>query len=338
MGYNLLLVSGDNLLLVDGASQLLLVQNQPPDTPVITSLMGAANGGVADLALGGALVAPFSDPNVGDVVSAIGIRRKVGAGAYEYYNGTTWVAGATTKIAQAVAGYTFAAGKFASDGTVYQVGVRYEDASGDSSAWSTDITVTGSQPPSTIVTDPVSPVTTTNTPTVGWSFSDPEGYAQERARVIIEHGAYSTTPGSGTQDVDSGDLVSSPLRTWTCTATLANGVTYRAFVYTKATDTQAAAWAYRTFTLTLTPPSAPTMAVTPDAAQGRTAIAVTATHVLADFTAEQALVEYELDDGTWATVRGAPVTLDVAGHATVYDNEAPLNRARNYRATIIAEP
>lgn len=307
-----------------------IVHNAAPNQPAITTVMGAANGGTADLAAGGAIVVPFTDPDAGDTPSAIYLRRKVGAGAWEWYNGATaaWQA-AEVKIAQAVSGFTWPAAKFA-NGTTYQLGVAYEDALGVKSPYSADFTVTGGLAPTVSVDAPADPVTTTSFPVVEWTMADAEGDDQERVQLRIEHGAFGIAPGAGIQDYGPADIVSATDRDHQVPVELIHGTTYRAFVRVRANG-QWSGWAYRTFTMNLTRPSAPTIVVTEQPDLGRTRIVVTGTHVAAAFPGASAVVKW-LDGAVWREVRDGEAAYDGALSATIYDVEAPLNRTRIYQA------
>lgn len=317
-----------------------LVINTAPTAPTLVAPANAASTNLANA--GGTFDWTFADADAGDTQSAWAMRRKVaGAPAYEYWNVGTgawqstevWNPGTTD-------GYTFAAGLW-TNGATYQWSVATKDASGTAGPYASDFTLTVGQPATVTVTAPTGSVTNTSRPTVAWSLSDPEGDPQQTYEVRVESGAYGTTPGAGTAVWSTGELASVAARSHTVGIDLTNGTTYRAFVRVK-TAGQYSAWAYSTFTLALTPPAAPTLAVSNDAANGRVALTVTAGHAEASFPSSVATIERSDDGGTtWATVRGADAVAlpgtPSATPQTVYDYEATPGVLTRYRAKTVSD-
>lgn len=312
--------------------------NAAPNAPV---LVAPANASTQDLAAGFTFDWTFSDPNAGDTQSSWAMRRKiVGAPSYEYWNATTGLWQGTEVFNSGVTdGYTFASGKW-TNATTYQWSVATKDAAGSTGPYASDFTVTTGSAPTTTATAPSGSVTTTTRPTITWSLSDPEGDPQQTYEVRVESGAYGSTPGSGTNVVQSGEVSSVDARAWTVTLDLTNTVTYRAFVRTKAGG-QYSSWAFTTFTLNLTAPSAPSIATSWDEANGRSVIQVTGTHATASFPSTTFRVEASDDNEvTWETIRNGEAAGNGTPGATAvtfYDYEAPLNTDRAYRAITIAE-
>ena len=309
--------------------------NLPPTAP---TLVAPANAAVENLAAGFTFDWTPNDADTGDTQSAYAFRRKIsGAGSYEYWNASTsawqssevWNTGTATEV-------TFAASKWV-NGNIYNWSVATKDAAGLAGPYASDFTVTGNAPPTVTPTAPTGTVTDTSRPAVTWSFSDPEGTAQQRYEVIIETGAYGTTPGSGTEVYDSGEVTSTATSV-TPNVDLADDTTFRAFSRVRS-GSQWSAWGYTTFTLDLTPPGAPTLSAVADATLGRVAITVTPTHSDVDFPVASTIVEYSDDAGaTWTTVRGGTLYYPAGPAAvTVYDYEAQPGIARQYRARTLAE-
>jgi hypothetical protein len=234
--------------------------NSAPGAPVLNS---PANGEAVDLAATPTFDWTHTPGNVDEVQSAWALRRKVGAGAYEYYRDSddTWQA-TEQKNVSTTTQITFPAAKW-SNGTTYQWSVKTWDDEDTVGSYASDITVVGSAAATVTVTGPADPVTTTTSPTVTWSFTDPESDPQQEFEVKIEQGGFTSVPGSGTEIDTSGAVVSVPLREWTITEILEHGATYRAFVRVK-TAGQWSNWAFDDFTLDLDPPAAPSVSATYD--------------------------------------------------------------------------
>lgn len=130
-------------------------------------------------------------------------------------------------------------------------------------------------------------VNTTNTPTVIWSYTDPEGDPQERFQVKIFDAATIAAggfnPETSTPTVSSGEVLSAT-SLWTATSALLPSVTYTPYV--KASDNGSGGrygnWAAGTpFSITPTAgllfdlPAAPTVtSATPDVVNNRVAVVV----------------------------------------------------------------
>lgn len=177
----------------------------------------------------------------------------------------------------------------------------------------------------------------TSRPPVTWTYSDPEGDAEERYRVKIfsaaQYGAGGFNPETSTATWDSGAILLAAL-TATPTTDLVNGVTYKAYV--KVADVGSSgrygSWDDGSaFTVTLSPPATPTLDATADNTNARISLAVTNN----DAASGSILVERSIDAGaTWAAVRGGSFTLAPAATTTIYDYEAPTGISVQYRAAL----
>jgi hypothetical protein len=123
---------------------------------------------------------------------------------------------------------------------------------------------------------------------------------------------------------------------------LINGETYRVYVLVSknnvgGTTPLSSDYGFATFTLSLTLPTAPTVAVVVDQTDGRQTITVTTPGALTHDTAEGIEVQRSDDGGTnWATIRdGTLDTFDVATAYTFHDYDAPRDTELLYRVRTV---
>lgn len=182
------------------------------------------------------------------------------ASSYSYYNASlgtlqstpVWNTVSTTPGST----WTWALGSLISDGNVYSWSAASQEASYSiQGPFASDSSFTAQAGPGLTVYSPAG-TATTSSPAVDWTTTPAAGDYQTYYQVIVEHGTFSTTPGSGTQDWTSG-LVNSGNQTVIVGATLTNGVTYRAFVQVTQTGGQTSNWQYVTFTVTFDAPAQP---------------------------------------------------------------------------------
>ena len=254
-------------------SLLVAGPNSPPNAPILTA---PTNASYADLAAGYTFTWTFSDPNVSDTQTQYAFRRKIsGAGAYEYWNAGTGAFQGTEVFNTSSAGsLTFAAGKWV-NGNVYQWSVNTVDSAPTplTGVYATDNTVSASGAPAVSVTAPTG-TQVTQTPTIAWTTTVQTGLgsAQTAYRVVVEGGAFGSTPGSGTSQYDSG-VVSSGAMTIVEPTVLVNA-TYRAFVQVTETGGQVSSWGFSSFTVALDSPATPVVVATWDAANQRAVVVV----------------------------------------------------------------
>ncbi len=169
--------------------------------------------------------------------------------------------------------------------------------------------------PTTVVTGPAegASVTTTSSPAVTWTYSDPEGDAKTFHRTKIfnatQYGAAGFDPETSAAIVDSGDVSGTGL-SFSYATLLENNVTHRAYVKSKD-HLQWSTWDYNQFTINVTPPGtagstqpgAPSLIVTEQSALARVQLVLDeGTSPTVDwFTIERS------EDGgvTWTKVRDA---------------------------------
>lgn len=243
--------------------------NVAPTAPV---LLSPSNNSSTDLASGVLFDWNFTDPDAGDSQTAYYMRRKIGAGAYEYWNASTALWGGTeTRNARTASDYTFTSGKW-TNGNTYNWSIATEDALGVKGPYATDFSVTGSVGATVTITGPPATVTSTTRPTVSWTFSDPEGDPQQTYQVIVYTLAQATiggfTIGTSPSTWDSGEVTSTSARNVQVGTVLSNTVTYRAYVRIK-TANQYSGWVNSTFTISISPPAVPLLTASADPANGR---------------------------------------------------------------------
>jgi hypothetical protein len=196
---------------------------------------------------------------------------------------------------------------------------------------------TASNPPTAVITTPTS-FTTTTRPHYSWIYIDPNGDAQDRAEVyIFLAGTFSggTVPdGGGHFD----HYVVSDRRTFMVDSTVdvPNG-THRMYLRVTDASGQQSSWYNLNFTMSVTAPSAPTIAVVRDSTTYDQV--VTVTKVGTPPAGHRVEVQYSDDAGvTWEPVRGSG-TIGFSGTTAVFrDNEAPYG-VRAYRTrTVVPDP
>lgn len=286
-----------------GVTILLGQANVAPNAP---QLLEPANGSTVDTSRTD-WRHQFSDPNTGDTQSARAFRRKLtGAGSYSYWNAGTQAWQSTEVFNASTSGaWAFPAGWAA--GT-YQWSVATKDAMGLAGPYAADWTVTVTTPAVVTLTAPAATVTDDSRPPAVWTVADPEGDAQQSFRGVWESGAYGIVPGAGAAVYDTG-VVNDPggaVRQWPPGVDLANG-TYRVF-WQVTTAGATSPWVFRTFTMALTPPEAPTIewlpplplpAGDPDLLLPQ--VQIWPGHLEADFPDSVVRLEYQdrLPNGTW---------------------------------------
>jgi hypothetical protein len=303
-------------------------------TPLAPTLLTPAANTTVDLAAGYTFTWQHNS-RVGGAQTAYLFRRSPSINVNEWWNATTGAWQSTsvwnTSSSQSLA---FPAGKWSDGHTVYNWTVSTQDSGGQGTA-AQPRTVTGVLPTSVAVTAPTGTVHTVQ-PQVSWTDTLDTNVSQTGWRIVIESGAFGSTPGSGTQIYDSG-LVTIPGSASSATPgiDLANA-SYRWFVQIRTGDGTFPAWAHTDATVSVTPPATPTLTATADASNGRINLALTNNDVN---TTSTGTIEYSDDGGTtWATVRGADF-MDLfgivsGGTFTVSDYEYTPKVARQYRGRV----
>lgn len=253
-----------------------LVGLVPHTAPVAPSLVAPASGLVLDAAAGFVVDWTFDGSNYGGSVQAgWAMRRKIGAGAYEYWNATsrTWQGTEVVNTGSADQ-ETFEAGKW-TNGNTYDWSIAVKDNVGANlGPYAADRSLVANTPPSGTVTAPTDPAGDAR-PLVAWTYSDPETNPQTSYRVKIFSQAQYTAPGfdpsSSSPTWDSTEVASAATQTQVGTD-LVNGTTYRAYVQLKDSVGTYSAWSFATFTVAFNAPAVPTITATADDANARVVV------------------------------------------------------------------
>lgn len=203
----------------------------------------------------------------------------------------------------------------------------------------------------TTVTAPTGTITTTSQPNVNLSLSDPDGQSPTLMTIRVFTQAVYSAGGF--------DPATSTAAVWEFSGTytgikqigtpLANSTTYRAYA-TVAKDFNGqswySAWAFSTFTISITPPTAPTISLTANATLQQYSVAVSTSAPPVGATAYAATVWRRVgsvDGGgyaaadPWEKVYATALPLSAGAPAfTFVDRTPPRNRSVTYRATVTA--
>lgn len=219
---------------------------------------------------------------------------------------------------------------------------EYRDSTDRAYIYELYIDVDKAAKPTLTVSDPTGTITTTSRPVTTWTYSDTDGDAQSYYEIKVfassAYGSGSFDPGTASPVWTSGQ-VNSTSNSITVGDYLANG-TYRAYVRVAKTINAApfwSDWAYSTFTISLSPPTTPTLTTTFFSASNR--VRVNMTGAAATGYDSQTFEVQRTDDGglTWAGVRDAGELVPSGTYtAEVYDYEAPRGQSVSYRARSVA--
>lgn len=198
--------------------------------------------------------------------------------------------------------------------------------------------------PVATATAPTGTIANTTRPQVAWTYSDPEGDAQERSRVKVfsaaQYGAGGFDPETSTPVYDSGEVYGAGT-THDLDADLDNNTTFRAYVKTADVGSggRYSAWSFIQFSIAVTPPPAPSLTITnqqTDATGPRTRLQIVRTANAIPTT--YMIIEYSDDAGvTWKTLRDASKILNSPDGTTFtfYDYESPPRKVRQYRSKAV---
>lgn len=247
-------------------------------------------------------------------------------------NGVEWSSAVVNRIRESLADYTpFDAGFAASVAASYfDVDVRTQGAA----------TVTG----------PTGTVTTTSQPTVTTTYSDPDSQAPTLMSIrVFTQAVYSAGGFDPATAVAAWEYQGSYVASKQVAVPLVNATTYRAYVIiAKDFNGQAwySPWAFSTFTISVTPPTAPTIALTFNATTHAYSLAVSTSAPPVGATAYAATLYRRvgsIDGGgfagseTYDVIYTTALPLAAGSPAFTYiDRTAPRNRSVVYRATVTA--
>lgn len=187
------------------------------------------------------------------------------------------------------------------------------------------------------VSAPAGTITTTAKPDVSWTISDPDGDVQSHYQVkvfnVATYSASGFDPTTSAATWDSSQILGTDVST-SVGDYLPNG-TYRCYVRTaKIINGYAfwSGWAYSAFTISLSPPTVPTLALSYNSTENK--VTVTATGASpTGFSSQTYELQRTGDAGvTWSAVRYAAALIPNASYvATVVDNEPPRGQSVGYR-------
>ena len=225
--------------------------NQPPTAPTIDS---PPDGTVKDVNSSLFLDWTFNDPDPGDTQGAYSIRRRIGVGSYNYWNGSTWQASedASTKISSAGTNQSFTSGWGADGDDDHYYSVKTWDAADEGpSAWSSETRIIPSAQDNPTITAPTGTVDPTETAT--WTVS-----TQTKYRIVVSDDS-STDIDAGTLEYDSGIVVSASTSQLIEFPT--NSVTRYVKLQTWNDEGLASDVDVETVTVSYTPPATPTVSL-----------------------------------------------------------------------------
>ena len=195
--------------------------------------------------------------------------------------------------------------------------------------------------PTVTVSAPTGTITTTTAPDVTWAYADTDNETQAFYELKIfsaaQYGAGGFSALTSTATYESGEIASSD-NTAVVGDLLLSG-TYRAYVrVAKAVNGSPfySDFAFSQFTITVTPPSVPTLSAAWNSSLGRATLTVTGTSP-SGYVSQYFVVQRSDDDGvTYRTVRyGENITPNASHVGVAVDYEAPRGIVAYYRARAV---
>lgn len=180
--------------------------NVPP-----TAATWNTTGGIAyDTAVNLTLDWNFNDPDLpSDSQSAYTVRRRVGTGAYGYWNGSTWAASESgaTKIASSNTSLVLSSWGNDTDATHYYAVKTWDAADTGPSSWSTEVDIIPSAKDNPTITPALTTITASSWP-IAWTVATQTAY-----RVVVSDTSSTTNMDAGTLEFDTGWVNGSTLST-----------------------------------------------------------------------------------------------------------------------------
>lgn len=218
---------------------------------------------------------------------------------------------------------------------------EYNDTGVLGSIYELFIDVDISAQPTVTVSEPTGTITTTTAPDVTWAYADTDNETQAFYELKIfsaaQYGAGGFNALTSTATYESGEIASSD-NTAVVGDLLLSG-TYRAYVrVAKAVNGSPfySDFAFSQFTISVTPPSVPTLSAAWNSSLGRATLTVTGT-APTGYVSQYFDVQRSDDDGvTYKTVRYGENIIPNASHiGTAVDYEAPRGIVAYYRARAV---
>ena len=215
---------------------------------------------------------------------------------------------------------------------------EYNDSTDVGNIYELFIDVDVANKPTTAVSSPVGTITATASPDVLWTFTDSDGETQSYYQIKVfsdaQYGAGGFNPITATATFDSGQVASTD--NTAPVGTLLNAGVYRAYVRTAKTINGSpffSDYTFSDFTISVVPPSIPSMSVSWNSSLGYASFTLTGTNP-SGFASQYYVIQRSDDGGvTYSTIRnGASITPDGSFIGTAFDYEAPRGITVYYRA------
>jgi hypothetical protein len=218
--------------------------------------------------------------------------------------------------------------------------IEYKDSTDIGYVFELYIDVDKASQPTVSATAPTGTITSTATPEVQWTYTDPDSadpqaFYEVRVFTAAQYGAGGFDPATSTATWESGVVESSEPGAFIGEGLLSD--TYRAYVRVAKSingDPFWSTWAFSQFTLTLSPPPPVAIAAAWSSAEGKATLTLTGGAPGMSFSSQYFQVQRSDNAGvTWALLRdGAQVAVSGSNTATVLDYEAPRGLTVRYRA------
>lgn len=285
----------------------------------------------------------FSSPNV-ETQAGFAIRRKLGAGSYEWYNVGAGTWGGTEFLNASTTGsITFPAAKWTDQTTGYVWSVATYGTAGGTTLlgpYAADRAVNASANVVATVTAPTGVDSTVSRPPIVWTYSQAQGYTQASYRALIYTAAQAAvggfTVGVSPSTYDSG-VVASAATTVTPNLDLPNSTSYVTYVIlVAATSGQSTTSSSLAFSTAYSPPNAPSLTAVYSAVTARVTLSAGYGANIGLFTTANTTLSLEYQNAgtsTWTAVRGVVNPTAPGVTIATFDYEAPPGVVRTYRAT-----
>ena len=219
---------------------------------------------------------------------------------------------------------------------------EYNDTGVLGSIYELYIDVDKAAQPTVTVSAPTGTITSTTAPDVTWAYADTDNETQAYYEIKVfssaQYGAGGFSALTSTSTWESGEIASSD-NTAVVGDLLLSG-TYRAYVRVAKAVNGSPFWsdfAYSQFTISVTPPTVPTLAASWDSNLGKATLTVTGSALSGSYTSQYFDVHRSDDAGSiYAGVRdGENLTPDGSYKAIAIDYEAPRGGVSWYRARAV---
>lgn len=219
---------------------------------------------------------------------------------------------------------------------------EYNDTGVLGSIYELFIDVDKAAKPTVTVSAPTGTITTTTAPDVTWSYADTDNETQAYYEIKVfsaaQYGAGGFSALTSTSTWTSGEVASTD-STAVIGELLLSG-TYRAYVRVAKSVNGSPFWsdfAYSQFTISVTPPTVPTLLASWNASLGKATLTVTGAALSGSYSSQYFDVHRSDDSGVvYAGVRdGENITPNASYIGTAVDYEAPRGSVSYYRARAV---